>query len=332
MLHSFLCILWIFWCWLKVYLCGTIFLLRQLMQRHRKLTDVPLQTGKVAIVTGGASGIGFFVSKGLVAKNVHVIIGARDSNEGKLAIDKIREDYPNAKVDYIHLDLASLESVESFSQEFLSRNLPLHILVNNAGVMFCPLRHTVDGFEEQFQVNFLSHFLLTQLLLPKLKECGEDNSWARIVFTSSITHFLGHIDLRCFGKRIEDVYDYSPHQAYCDAKLAMILACYHQARVFRTEKAKVAINVLHPGIVDTRLIHHVGQPLRWLLGFLAKFLYKTPQQGAEITLYVALSPEIEGMSGRYYDNSQEQLSASQSYDTELQENVWTTSCQILKPK
>ncbi|XP_045203533.2 dehydrogenase/reductase SDR family member on chromosome X-like isoform X2 [Mercenaria mercenaria] len=306
--------------YILTYIVGGWCLLMQVLSRRKRNIDLPLQTGKVAIVTGGGAGIGFDVSKGLVAKNVHVIIGGKCEETGKNAIREIRKDFPNAKVDYIHLDLESLKSVREFAETFLSRNLPLHILINNAGIMFTPYSCTVDGYESQLQVNFLSHFYLTQLLLDRLVRSGTPGSWSRIVNVSTYMHYIGNPDIENMANR-----------AYADSKLMVIAGANMLSKRLREDEAPVSVCSLHPGVVRTNLFQHVSAihkvPFRLLL---EGWAYLNTEQGAETTLYAAISPEVEGQTGCYYDNSERTEAASLTYNEDFQNELWTKSILMIE--
>ncbi|XP_060067663.1 dehydrogenase/reductase SDR family member on chromosome X-like [Ylistrum balloti] len=322
--------LYIIWALLKMYVVGGLALARQILQRHKTATDLHLHTGKVAIVTGGSSGIGFEVSKGLVAKNVHVFIASKCVTEGKMAINKIREEFPNAKVDFLLLDLASLESVNKFVDNFLARGLPLHILINNAGVMLMPYKETEDEMEYHFQVNYLGHLYLSKLLLWKLCESGADNSHSRIINVSSVVQSVGCIDVEMLGEKCKHWSQYSPHAAYADSKLAIVLATYYLDANLRAENSKVSINAVHPGIVNTPLYRHVHWGIKWLLDVVARLTYKTPVQGADGILFLALSDSLEGRSGEYFDNCSQVSSKGISYNKDLQEELFKKSTEIVQ--
>ncbi|CAG2211301.1 DHRSX [Mytilus edulis] len=303
------CFFFVVYSFLKIYIYGAFALLRQILQTHKK-EEQRLHTGYVAIVTGGSAGIGFEVSRGLVSKNVHVVIGSRCIEEGKTAVAKIREEYPNAKVDWLHIDLTSLKSVREFTDSFLAMGLPLNILINNdsyyivAGIMFAPYQETDDGLEEHFQVNYLSHFYLTLLLLDVLKKTGTDNSYSRIINVSSVVHKLGNLDIDRLCSRYENSWEYSPHAAYSDSKLAITVSSFMLGRKLNDENYKVTANVLHPGV--------------------------TPEMAADTVLYLALSPNVEGDTGSYYDNCVKNKPHDSAHDRLLQEQLWHKSCEIIE--
>ncbi|XP_069130765.1 polyprenol dehydrogenase-like isoform X2 [Argopecten irradians] len=295
-LRCFTGTLYILWALMKMYVVGTLALIWQILQRHKTAKDLRLHTGRVAIVTGGSCGIGFEVSKGLVAKNVHVFIASKSDTEGKMTIGKIREEFPNAK----------------------------------AGVMFMPYEETENELEHHFQVNYLGHLYLTKLLLWKLRESGADNSHSRIINVSSVVHCVGNINVERLGEKCIHWSQYSPHAAYADSKLAVVISTYALDDKLRGDHSKVSINAVHPGIVNTPLYRHVHWGIKWLLDLVAKLTYKTPIQGADGILFLALSDSVEGNSGGYYDNCSKVSSKRLSYNKDLQARLLKKSEEILQ--
>ncbi|CAH1267158.1 DHRSX [Branchiostoma lanceolatum] len=311
---------------IKTYLVGLQATISQLLQGHRCLKDQPRQDGKVAIVTGGAKGIGLEVTKGLAQLGVRVFIGGRSQDEANIAIETIKQSCPEAKVEFIRLDLASMKSIHEFVEKFKSRQLPLHLLINNAGVMLTPYSLTEDGLETHFGINHLGHFLLTNLLLDILRSSGKPDRWSRIVSVSSVVHFIGEIDFADLNSSKH----YSPHARYAQSKLAIILTTNELQRRLLADQSHVTANALHPGVVNSDLYQHVMWPLRVvqrMMGWIG--LTKTPQQGADTILYAAMSPDLEGVGGRYLDNCQEVPSSDQSYDKDLQKRLWEESCRLV---
>nr|XP_031527083.1 dehydrogenase/reductase SDR family member on chromosome X isoform X3 [Vicugna pacos] len=155
----------------------------------------PAQPERVAVVTGGTDGIGYATAKCLAKLGMHVIIAGNNDGKALEVVRKIKEETLNEKVEFLYCDLASMRSVRQFVQKFKMKNIPLHVLVNNAGVMMVPERSTEDGYEEHFGVNYLGHFLLTNLLLDTLKASGSPGRSARVVTVSSATHYVGELNL-----------------------------------------------------------------------------------------------------------------------------------------
>ncbi|KAG8511860.1 Zinc finger BED domain-containing protein 1, partial [Galemys pyrenaicus] len=213
--------------------------------------------GRVAIVTGGTSGIGFATARHLARLGMHVIIGERARRAGTQteASPARVSSCPAlcARVEFLYCDLASMKSIRRFARKFKEKRLPLHVLVNNAGVMMVPQRKTADGLEEHFGLNYLGHFLLTNLLLDTLRASGAPGRSARVVSVSSATHYVGELDL----EDLQGSRGYSSHGAYAQSKLALVFFSYHLQRLLQAQGSHVTANVADPGVVDTELYKHV---------------------------------------------------------------------------
>ncbi|PKU46668.1 dehydrogenase reductase sdr family member on chromosome x [Limosa lapponica baueri] len=285
----------------------------------------PTQNGKVAIVTGGTKGIGYQTVKHLARLGMHVIIAGNSENEGQEAVRKIQEETLTGKVEFLYCDLASMKSIRQFVQRFRAKNCPLHVLVNNAGVMLVPERKTEDGFEEHFGLNYLGHFLLTNLLLDKLKQSGTHSHNARIITVSSATHYVGELHLNDLQSRCS----YSPHGAYAQSKLALVLFTYRLQHLLTANGSHVTANVVDPGVVNTELYKHVFWVIKVVKWMTAWLFFKTPEEGASTSIYAAVSPEMEGAGGCYLYNETRTKSADVAYDEELQRRLWTESCRMV---
>lgn len=283
------------------------------------VSSMPDLSGKVAIVTGPTvGGIGYESAVEMTAKGAQVILAGRSASKGKEALEELLKRVPNAKVEFMKLDLGSMQSVKEFAAEFAAKSLPLHILMNNAGVMANPFTLTVDGLESQFGTNHIGHFLLTKLLLPHL----EASAPSRVVTVSSAAAFIPEM-LKMFEIRgIVDAapaadfdklgadYEasYSPVKAYGRSKLANVL--FTRALARRLEGKSVYANVCHPGGIHTNLARHVQADADASIGEMANLLFSVLQQtvmfaaprGAVTQLYLATSPEIESkdIRGQYY--------------------------------
>ncbi|XP_075771814.1 polyprenol dehydrogenase isoform X1 [Pelodiscus sinensis] len=342
---------------LRLYGTGLAVSLHQLLRRLRPggapAPVFPTQNGNVAIVTGGTKGIGYQTVKHLARLGMHVIIAGNDENEGREAARKIKEETVNEKVltpwitiyqadickvesthpssftgtvEFLHCDLASMKSIRQFVQQFKARNCPLHVLVNNAGVMLVPERKTEDGFEEHFGLNYLGHFLLTNLLLETLKQSGTHSHNARVITVSSATHYVGRLHLNDLQSRCS----YSPHGAYAQSKLALVLFTYRLQHLLTADGSHVTANVVDPGVVNTELYRNVcwaTKVVKWMTAWL---FFKTPEEGASTSIYAAVSPELEGVGGIYLYNEQRTKSTDASYDEELQRRLWTESCKMTR--
>ncbi|XP_063999072.1 dehydrogenase/reductase SDR family member on chromosome X isoform X2 [Pogoniulus pusillus] len=262
---------------LRVYYIGFLVILHQLRRRlHLRCPSAsvfPRQDGKVAIVTGGAKGIGYQTVKHLARLGMHVIIAGNSESEGQEAVRKIQEETLTQKVEFSYCDLTSMKSIRQFVQRFRAKNCPLHVLVNNAGVMLVPERKTEDGFEEHFGLNYLGHFLLTNLLLDVLKQSGTHSHKARIVTVSSATHYVGKLHLNDLQSRCS----YSPHGAYAQSKLALVLFTYQLQHLLTANGSHVTANVVDPGVVNTDLYKHVCWVVKVVKWMTAWLLFKPSQ-------------------------------------------------------
>ena len=248
--------------------------------------EMPDQTGKIAIVTGANSGIGYETVRALASKGAAVIVAGRSKEKCAAAAQAIRDEYPNAVVDWLHLDLADLSSVRQFVEEFTTRHDRLHLLINNAGVMAIPeLRRTADGFEMQFGTNHLGHFALTGLLLDYLKR----TPGARVVTVSSIAHRRGRMDF----DNLNAEQSYEPWAAYGESKVANLLFTYELQRLFEAAGMDTIATAAHPGWTATNLQQDAG-----LARFLNPLFAMRPEKGALPTLYAATAPDAKG--GGYY--------------------------------
>ncbi|XP_078429251.1 short-chain dehydrogenase TIC 32 B, chloroplastic-like isoform X2 [Wolffia australiana] len=210
-----------------------------------------------AIVTGGASGIGEETSRVLALRGAHVIIAARNIDAANSARSRIIDSNPAARIDVLKLDLASIKSVRSFAMNFLSMDLPLNLLINNAGVMFCPYQLSEDGIEMQFATNHIGHFLLTDLLLGKMKSTARETGIeGRIVNLSSIAHSTYIVPGGIRFHAINDESSYYDKTAYGQSKLANILHANELSRRLKEEGANITVNSVHPGLIMTNLVRH----------------------------------------------------------------------------
>jgi len=228
------------------------------------------QNGKVAIVTGSSSGIGLETARVLANKNAHVIIAVRNLTKGQAAESQIKLQNPNAMVDIMELDLASLESVASFARAFKNKYSQLNFLVNNAGVMVPPKSKTTDGFELQFGTNHLGHFALTGHLIDVLKNTPN----ARIVNVSSMAHKAGNLD---FNDLQWDSRDYKKWNAYGDSKIANLYFTSQLGK--KLNNTAVKVTAAHPGWTATELQRNTG-----FTSFLNNFFAQTVDMGALPTL------------------------------------------------
>jgi retinol dehydrogenase 14 len=275
--------------------------------------------GKACLVTGGSSGIGKATALGLANMGATVIVVGRDRSRGEAAVTEIKQKSNNDAVDLMLADLSSQASIRRLAEDFKDRYQQLHVLINNAGVFTSKHTVTVDGIETTFAVNHLAPFLLTNLLLDVLKASAP----ARIINITSSGERSGTInfdDLQGEGR-------YSGFQAYNQSKLAMILFTYELAR--KLEGTGVTVNCVHPGVVVTNLGRGSSGAFGLLLRLMRPF-FSSPEKGAETPIYLASSPEVEGVSGKYFAKKAEAKSSERSYDTVTARRLWQVSAELTK--
>uniref|UniRef100_A0A0A9D9K7 Short-chain dehydrogenase TIC 32, chloroplastic n=1 Tax=Arundo donax TaxID=35708 RepID=A0A0A9D9K7_ARUDO len=242
--------------------------------------------------------------------------------------DAVLAQSPEAKLDVMELDLSSMASVRTFADEFVSRELPLNILINNAGVMAIPFALSKDGIEMQFATNHVGHFLLTHLLLDTMKKTSrESNVEGRIVNVSSEGHRFAYREGICFEK-INDESVYNSIGAYGQSKLANILHANELARRFKEEGVNITANSLHPGSIITNLLRH-HSILDVLHRTLGKLVLKNAQQGAATTCYAALHPQVKSVSGKYFCDSNLYEPSDKAKDMELAKRLWDFSVELI---
>lgn len=270
--------------------------------------------GKTVVITGANSGIGFEASIALAKMGAKVIMVARNPELGQNALAQVKEKSSNSHVELMLCDFASLANVRRLAQEIVDKCPRLDVLVNNAGKTFGSRSVTADGFEWTFGVNHLAPFLLTNLLLVLLKKCAP----ARIVNTASRAHTFGHINF-------EDIMaekKYGEMSAYAQSKLANVL--------FSTELSKriagsgVTSNSLHPGVVGTSFAEAGGTFSKLFYRWFT-FMMKTPAEGAKTTVYLASSPEVEGVSGKYFSNCKAIMPSKEARDVSVAKRLWELS-------
>ena len=282
-------------------------------EKGRAMQDRAMQD-KVCLITGATSGIGFVAAQALAQQGAQVVLAGRDAARGAHSVAQIKSATDNDAVDLLLADLSSQAGVAALAQAFRERYARLDVLVNNAGAIFTERQVSVDGYEMTWALNHLGYFLLTHLLLDMLK----DSAPSRIVNVASSAHRRGRIrfdDLQ--GERA-----YGGWRAYCQSKLANIMFTYELAR--RLDPTQVTANALHPGFVATRFGHNNAGVMARLIRA-AQVLAISVEKGAETMIYLAASPEVEGMSGKYVVNKRQARSSPRSYDAEMAKALWQVS-------
>lgn len=254
--------------------------------------------GRNAIVTGGASGIGVETVRALASAGAAVVLAARNRQQAEAVATELRADTGAATLDVGILDLASLASVRAFAADYIATGKPLHILINNAGVMATPHSYTADDFEMQFGTNHFGHFALTTALLPALRAAGR----ARVVSLSSIGHRRSDIDFDDIHFRTRA---YDPWIAYGQSKTANALFAVGMTARFAGDG--ITTNSVMPGGIMTGLQKHMTDDEKRALGWIDEHgtpnpRFKTPAQGAATSIWAAVAPELEGNGGHYLED------------------------------
>jgi NAD(P)-dependent dehydrogenase (short-subunit alcohol dehydrogenase family) len=282
--------------------------------------DMPDQTGRIAVVTGANSGIGYQVARTLAYKGATVLMACRDEARGSAAAERIRAEQPQGQAELMQLDLADLGSVQRFAREFQEERDRLDLLINNAGVMMPPRRlETADGFELQLGTNHLGHFALTGLLL----DCLLRTPGARVVTVSSSMHVLGRIDF----DDLQAERSYSRWRSYGQSKLANLLFVYELQRRLEASGAGVLAAAAHPGWTATEL-----QRYSWIYRVFNPLFAQRPEMGCLPTLYATTAADVQG--GDYFGpdgflglrgSPKRVRSSSRSHDRAVAARLWSVS-------
>lgn len=285
---------------------------------------------QIWIVTGANSGIGLITATQLAKQNATVILACRNKQRAEDALQAIRSQHPQAKVQFIQLDLADTRSIRNFVKEFKLSYQQLHGLMNNAGVMACPFSRTQDGFEMQMGSNHLGHFLLTNLLLDYLEHTATVINPVRVITVSSLAHLSGLINLKDLNYHKRWYFTWS---AYGESKLANYLFAKELAK--RTKGKHIISMSLHPGVVRTELLrHHVI--LEWLTNHIFKWFTIDAWRGAQTSLWCALSDSVtnEAVNGAYYDINKPGIPILKSWNFQannekLANDLWELSSKLV---
>ena len=282
-------------------------------------TKVPLadMTGRVCLVTGANRGIGRATAERLAELGATLVLVCRRPEDGEGVAREIASVHGGPPALVVPADLSSQRSIRDGAEVIRAAHGRVHVLVNNAGVIPRQRETTVDGLEMQFAVNHLAYFLLTNLLLDRLT----DGAPSRVVNVSSGAHQGGRLDFSDLqGER-----RYDPVRVYGRTKLANVLFTYELAR--RLDGTGVTANCLHPGVIATKLMaDYMNVPL--VGGAIARTFGGSAEKGAETSVYLAASREVEGVSGRYFVGQRETRSSPDSYDVTLQQRLWEESARL----
>lgn len=272
--------------------------------------------GRICLITGATSGIGQATAIGLANAGGTVVIVARNHEKGISTVEEIQKLTGNPNIDMLVADLASQQDIHRLANEFQQKYSNLHVLINNAGILNMFRQESVDGIEMTFAINHLAGFLLTHLLLNELKISAP----ARIVNVSSAAHLRAHLNLDDLQGRTQ----YSGYRAYGQSKLANLYFTYELAR--RLKGTGVTANALHPGFVHTNF----GRNNRGgkLIGALSTIMGISPEKGALTSIYLAISPELDKVTGNYFVKSKAVPSSPVSYDLTIAQRLWEISEQL----
>ncbi|GAB3222551.1 SDR family oxidoreductase [Hymenobacter seoulensis] len=282
-----------------------------------KSAALPL-TGKTALVTGATSGIGLVTARELARQGARVIMVGRDTDKAARALASIQLAVgTDAPVHVKCYDLSLIQNVRTLAEELEHELSQLDILVNNAGIMPGRLMLTEEGHELSWATNHLAPYALTNLLLPLLDAAGQ----ARVVTVSSVAHWVGEIEPDREVRNSPDKYSWLT--AYADSKLANILFTNELAH--RLDLTGITANCLHPGMVDTGLMRPDTSPVMKALWWTAKPLMRSPERGAQTTLYLATSPEVASVSGRYFANAKPARTSERAQSRAEASRLWKIS-------
>ena len=281
------------------------------------MTENTSMAGRTCLITGATSGIGKATTIGLAKLGATIVMVSRNPSKGGSVLNEVKQVSGNDSLFLLNADLSSQESIRKLADDFKDKFKKLHVLVNDAGVFLTKHAKTVDGIETTFAVNYLSGFLLTNLLLDVLRS----NAPARIVNVASAMESGGKIDFEDLnGDR-----KFSGWTAYSNSKLAVIMFTYELAR--RLEGTGVTVNALHPGAIRTHLGH--GNTGIAGVGFsLAKLFFSSPEKGARTVIYLASSPEVEKVNGKYFADCHPISSSKRSHDEDSRKRLWQVSAEL----
>lgn len=273
--------------------------------------------GKICMVTGATGGIGAVTAQALATQGATVVVVGRSKEKSVATVARIKERTGSPTVEFMLADLSVQNEVRQLAEQFRSRYRHLDVLVNNAGAIFRKRQETVDGIEMTFALNHLSYFLLTNLLLNTIKASAP----SRIINVSSESQRRAKMNFDDIQGRKK----YSAMNAYGQSKLANVLFTYELAR--RLEGSGVTVNTLHPGFVATNL----GENMEGIFGLFVRLLHLfaiSSEQGAQTSIYLATSPEVEDVTGQYFEKQKAVQSSKISYDKAVAKKLWQVSTEL----
>jgi NAD(P)-dependent dehydrogenase (short-subunit alcohol dehydrogenase family) len=277
-------------------------------------------SGKICLVTGATNGIGKAAAQALAQMGATVVIVGRNAPKTAKLVEEIRATSGNQNVDFLLADLSSQQEVRRLAEEFKSKYSHLHVLLNNAGGTFTTRQLSVDGIEMTFALNHLAYFLLTNLLLDTLKASVP----ARIINVSSDAHSGGKIEF----DNLQGERSYSSFGPYGNSKLANILFTTELA--CRLEGTGVTVNALHPGLTSTGFGKNNPGLLMKIMGVVIPLVGRSPEKGAETSIYLASSPEVQGITGKYFVDCKVTQPAPQAADSATARKLWDVSAEMVQ--
>jgi len=279
----------------------------------RGVSNAPMRD-KIVVVTGASSGIGKASAAGIAALGAHTVLVSRTAKRGRKALDEMARACTSPSLDLLVADLSTMAAVRDLADTFNAKYQRLDVLFNNAGILTSRRRVTADGFEEQFFVNYLSYYLLTGLLLDRLRA----GAASRIINMTSSSHSSGILDF----DDLQMERRYRGWQQYANTKLMSMVFTYALAR--RLQGSHVTANCLHPGVIHTGLLRNFSSVLNLMFHALQRF-FKQPDDGAETPVYLASSQEVAGVSGKYFRRCEPMGTTAASNDPVVQERLWSES-------
>jgi len=279
--------------------------------------DAQIMQGKTVLITGANAGIGRETTRGLAKLGATIVMACRNLTKANPVAEAIKQETGNGQIEVMQLDVASLSSIREFAVRFGGKYQKLDVLINNAGLMCGGRKETGDGFNRVMATNYLGPFLLTNLLLPLLKQTEE----ARIISVSSVAHLWGRIDLGDFNFKKRWV----STGPYASSKLALIL--FTQELSERLKGTNITANALHPGVVATN-IYRIGPEDSWyqaLFSRILRWVMISPVEGAQTSIYLASSDEVRGVTGKYFYRRNPSYVSPKCRDVKLQKGLWQLS-------
>ena len=307
----------------------TVLIITLIIALYQKSTNAWCKSKKrldnqTVIVTGGTTGMGLEIATDLADRGARVIIACPFKNEGDEALKIIKQKTESEKVIFKLLDLSSIDSVRKFAAYILKNEDRLDILVNNAGVGAVTEFITDDRMSFIMQVNYFGHVLLTLLLMPLLKKTGAPSDPARVINMSSGLHYFGTVDF----DKLNDIRHYCSFRFYANSKVCLVLFSHEITK--KLKGANVVVNCVDPGAVGTTIFYGNGLIVGYIFSYLVYIIFKTPLEGAQTALHVALDKKAGTISGGFFKNCKLSSAKQSAYDDVTAKRLWEESMRLLK--